>query len=191
MELRKANRQRLADYPENWKDIPGYEGLYAAFYKGAVLNRLTGHVLANTTFKCGYVYVNLIKDGRKRNERLHRLIALTFLPNPDGKPEVNHITGIKADNHAALLEWATTSENKLHAYREGLNPGSRPQLGRFNELSPVARPVDQYDLAGNFIKHWPSIAEAERNGFQTANICKVASGERNHHRGYKWVYSNL
>ena len=74
----------------------------------------------------------LSPDGYKRvvikgkDFKQHRVIALAFIPNPEGKPEVNHINGIKNDNSVLNLEWATRKENSIHAYNTGL---SKPMLG--------------------------------------------------------------
>jgi hypothetical protein len=101
---------------------------------------------------------------------------------------VNHKHGIKQDNHAANIEWATGSENKRHAFATGLMQVKKPQLGKFNEESARSKPVAQYDLQGNLIKVWPSIAEAQRHGYTVANICKVCKGQRPTHKGFVWKY---
>ena len=71
-------------------------------------------------------------DGSRKIEAVHRLVAKAFLPNPNNKPAVNHIDGIKINNQISNLEWATHSENKLHSFRVlNKEPGSgkltRPQ----------------------------------------------------------------
>lgn len=69
----------------------------------------------------GYKHVTLLDDSGKRVTHLvHRLIATEHIPNPEGKPEVNHINGIKDDNRACNLEWCTSAENLAHARATGL-----------------------------------------------------------------------
>lgn len=68
----------------------------------------------------GYRTVNIMIGGIQKHHRVHRLVMQTFVPNPEDKPEVNHINGIKDDNRLENLEWVTSKENSLHAIRTGL-----------------------------------------------------------------------
>ena len=73
------------------------------------------------TTSCGYLFVNLqIAKNKKKAFSVHRLVATYFIPNPENKPEVNHIDGNKKNNVVTNLEWTTRQENELHAFREGL-----------------------------------------------------------------------
>jgi len=68
----------------------------------------------------GYYIVDLHKNGKRKTCHLHRLLALAFIPNPEGKPQVNHIDGNPLNNALENLEWVTPSQNVLHAYKTGL-----------------------------------------------------------------------
>lgn len=100
------------------KDIPGYEGLYAADENGTIYSRKNGPMKPYVNVG-GYWRVNLFKDGSAKHEYVHRLVAKTFLPNPDNLPEINHINRDKSDNQVINLEWCTTKENAQAALSTG------------------------------------------------------------------------
>ena len=101
---------------ERWKPVPGYEGLYQVSNKGR-LRGPSGRLKKGTKNYQGYLRVNLYKDGREKQVCLHRLVAETFIPNPEKKPEVNHKNGKRDDCRAVNLEWCNHSENQLHRRR--------------------------------------------------------------------------
>jgi len=70
--------------------------------------------------KTGYMYLDLCKEGMIKKFTVHRLVALAYLPNPENKPQVNHINGDKTDNRLVNLEWCTRSENQKHSIKIGL-----------------------------------------------------------------------
>jgi len=104
-------------------DIPDYEGLYAINRQGDIWSRYSNKILKQW-LTLGYPYITLCKEAEKHKKRVGRLVALTFIPNPDNKPEVNHKNGIKTDSFDENLEWVTGSENKKHAYDTGLRLGN-------------------------------------------------------------------
>lgn len=107
---------------EEWKDIEGYEGIYQVSDTGKVRVKRTGLIRSLVLGKTGYYKVSL-KAGHSKTIDVHRLVATAFIPNPEGKKEVNHINGIKTDNRAENLEWVTRNENTAHAIKTGLwNP---------------------------------------------------------------------
>lgn len=70
----------------------------------------------------GYLLVDLRKEGKRYMRLVHRLVAETFLPNPNNLPQVNHIDGNKSNNDITNLEWCSCSENQYHAFRNNLKP---------------------------------------------------------------------
>lgn len=117
---------------ENWKDVIGYEGLYQVsdlgrvkslkkpvFCRGGKTRFLPEKIIKLCKDKDGYLIFGLFKDRERTNCKIHRLVALHFVPNPDNKPEVNHLRG-KDDNRAISLEWSTPKENMRHAVENGL-----------------------------------------------------------------------
>src|SRR4051794_10511209 len=109
---------------EKWLPVCGFEGLYEVSSFGRVRSLArpycTGKIRTPTNEHFGYFRIDLWKNSKRTPKKIHRIVAETFLPNPLHKREVNHKNGIKADNRVENLEWATSSENKLHAYRLGL-----------------------------------------------------------------------
>ena len=78
---------------------------------GRVYNKKRNKFLKHRTHKDGYKFVGLYKDGKEKRFSVHRLVAIHYIPNPDNKPEVDHISRIKYDNRIENLRWATGSEN--------------------------------------------------------------------------------
>jgi hypothetical protein len=141
----------------------------------------------------GYLYIiGYVEENgviKKKLLLIHRLVALAYIPNPHNKPEVNHKNGVKTINRKRNLEWVTTSENTIHAYEMGLRVPQRPMLGRLNEDCPHSKAILQVDKAGNVLQVFPSMSEAERQGFSQGNISSVISGKRKSHKGFIWKFA--
>lgn len=107
-----------------WKKVKGYEGIYEVNESGVVRRVENKLIMATPIHHTGYKVLSLRKPNELRKQfRVHRLVAIAFVPNPKNKPEVNHKDGNKLNNHFSNLEWATTRENKIHSIQIGLvNP---------------------------------------------------------------------
>ncbi len=105
---------------EVWKDIIGYEGLYQVSNLGNVKSLFRYKKVLNNTIHKGYYLISLCKNKKQLPQRNHRLVAIAFIPNPENKPQVNHIDGNKLNNNVENLEWCTPKENTQHALLIGL-----------------------------------------------------------------------
>lgn len=111
---------------EIWKDVPGFPG-YKASNHGRLMTfnwKNTGRVaIMKPAVSGGYCKTMCVKDGKNTPVKIHRLVAMTFIPNSENKPEVNHKDGDKTNNRIENLEWCTRRENFDHAVANGLQPG--------------------------------------------------------------------
>lgn len=131
---------------EIWKDIQGFENKYQVSNIGRVkslsyFNNLgrfkESIILKKRLTDRGYNTAVVYNDGKQKVFKVHRLVAIEFIPNPENKPCVNHIDGNKENNIVSNLEWCTHSENIKHAFKIGLNSFDKNK---------------KRDLKGKFIK---------------------------------------
>lgn len=136
-----------------------------------------GHVLRPFQNHNGYmINTASLSQGTVRTG-VHRLVALAFIPNPEGKPQINHINGDKTDNRPANLEWVTCSENNLHRRRVLNGGGGRPK-----------RPVICLDTGAEY----PSITEAAAaTGATVEKILACCKNRRNRTCGLRWAYAEV
>lgn len=134
---------------EIWKDIPGYENFYQANPRGFIksiskylrikngFRRTKELIIANTDNGEGYLICSLSKNKVRKSILLHRLIALTFIPNPLNLPEVNHKDGNKFNNDIDNLEWCTRQENIDHSWSKKLTNciGESHHNSKLNNIS--------------------------------------------------------
>ncbi len=141
------------------RPIPGYEGLYAVTRTGVVYSLPRKHssklkiMTRVDNMRAGYLRVALTKDGRTRLVYIHRVVAQTYITNPDNKPMVNHIDGVKTNNRVENLEWVTGQENHDHAFHLGLYPNQKVPSFKKKEIFdlvrygiPVAEVAERYGL---------------------------------------------
>lgn len=134
---------------------------------------------------------SLNKDGypmvfvRRKGKYVHRLVAEAFLPNPENKPEVDHISCNRLDCRVHNLRWVTRHENVM-------NPITRRNLSKAMTNGPCAKKIYQYTIDGELIREWPSLMEVGRElGYSIGNISECCLGKRKSAYGFIWSYSPL
>ena len=187
---------------EIWKtavyDGEIYEGLYKVSNLGRILSlnyRNTGkaELMNISKTKKGYLQVTLSKNKEKKTCKVHRLVAETFLPNPENLPEVNHIDEDKTNNFVFLNEDGSVDKKKSNLewknHRDNCNHGTRNErTAKANTNGIRSKPVIQLTLDAEFVREWSSTNECGRNGFNQSNVVNCCNGKRKTHKGFRWMY---
>lgn len=177
---------------EVWKDIAGYEELYQVSNMGRVKSldkyvntkgegiRLIKGKMLSPTFSGKYLCINMNKDGILKRDTIHRLVAKTFLANPDNKPCVDHIDTNPLNNRIDNLRWVTYYENNQNA------------ITKNNWYNSIKSPVGQYDYRLILVSEYDSIKDAAKNtGLNATCISNAANGKNNgRYAGYIWEHLN-
>lgn len=161
-------------------EIEGFEGRYFISSAGEVFSMLTKQRKSTEIAANGYERVSLWKDGEGKHFLIHRLVALAFIPNPNGYEMVNHIDGNKLNNNVENLERCNASRNMKHAYENHL-------------ITPKTTKVMQYTKDFKLVRIWESIAQAcEALKLNHANISTVCrqNTNRKYAGGYIWRYAD-
>ncbi len=181
---------------EVWKDVVGYEGYYAVSNKGRVksLSRdiLCKNRIIHTQDKLmeitpnigGYNYITLSKEGSYKKCFVHRLVAQAFVENPNNYPHVDHIDTNVLNNCSDNLRWVTPSLNTQNELtKEHVSNGLKGKVNKSWNCTPIVQ------LQGDLlVNQYPSIAEAERQGFGYSGIQKCLCKKQKTHKGYSWMY---
>lgn len=167
---------------EQWKDIPGYEGLYQVSDYGNVWNVKKNRYHTLEKLPSGYIRTRLNSGSHSKTFYVHRLVAEAFVPNPNNYPEVNHIDEQKWHNFVNNLEWVTRLQNVHH--------GTGRSRARQRIIETRRRiPVVRMSLSGEVIKEYPSASAASEDGFTSSGyICSACKGKTKSAYGYLWKY---
>lgn len=190
---------------EIWKDIPGYNGRYQASTLGRIRSTdrtviksngvsvfYKGKILEPFVSTGGYLYVRIADEiNNFHPKRVHRLIALTFILNPNNYTEINHIDEIRMNNKVENLEWCTKKYNTNYGHCI-----EKSAKKRINTPS-LSREVNQYDLNGNFLRSFPSATEAARflgrkidiTACRIGQCCRGIFKSGNSAYGYLWKFA--
>lgn len=158
---------------EIWKPIAGYEELYHESNYGRTKSFWKGKAkILNPSMRRDYLCVTLSKDNKPKHFQVHRLVAQAFVPNPEGKPQVNHIDGCKFNNFVGNLEWATQSENQQHAVDTGLR--KQPQ-GEKHGMAKLTNEQVEYIRLNS--KSLTGVQLAEMFGVSASTISQIQTGK--------------
>ncbi len=178
---------------EKWRPVVGYEGLYEVSNLGRVrgLDRLDslgrevkGCIRKLGTDKDGYKQVCLTKDRKQKLCKVHRLVSVAFIGDPEGM-QVNHIDEDKTNNRVDNLEYVTAMQNTHHG------TGILRRVEAFKRSMKTCRPVLQIDPDGTIINRYDSAKRAgESVGTASTSISACCRGKRKTAAGFRWEYEN-
>ena len=197
---------------EQWRTAV-YDGIVYDDYQVSNLGRILSLNYKNTgkpglmnpgETSNGYLRVKLWKNGESKTCLVHRLVAFTFLPNPENKPYINHKIerdeGKKinmvifnedgsVDEEKSTIEWCTPKENNDYGTRNERAGKAISKAKKGITNGKKSKKVLQFTLDGELIREWPSTAECERNGFDQGAVCKCCNGKLPHYKGFCWMYA--
>ena len=187
---------------EIWKDVPDFERLYEVSNFGRVRSKdrvlpyiskkgkhctscRKGKLLTAKVVDGKYLQVVLCNNHTRKNMKVHRLVAMAFLPNPNGYLEVNHKDENKLNNHVSNLEWCDRK------YNANYGTVARRISDKMLNREDTSRPVCQYSLDGKLIRVYESTNEAQRcTGIDHAHISRCCYGKKRNKTvgGFIWKF---
>ena len=163
---------------EKYIVLQGFYDCYAISNMGNLKNLRTNYILKPTTNRDGYKSVLLSKNGKKMSIRVHRLVALYFLENPNKYPDINHKNGIKDDNRAENLEWCSKSMNMRHAYDTGLIKGNKNK-----EILVFDKDTKEHLFTFESVSQCCNMLN-----LNSSPVYRVLKNKRSHHKGFIFKY---
>lgn len=200
---------------EIWKPVVGWEKYYEVSSFGRVLThgefvdgrKYKDRIMAQRKSKHGYYYVTLCRNGKSKTIKVHRLVAMAFIPNPKNLKCIDHIDTNKENNHVDNLRWCSHAENannpltlqhlseslKIVCSSEKVREQRSANAKKYEKqrIDSVVVGVSQFTKNGVFVKSFYSASEAARemNGNCTS-IIRCCKGRRPSAYGFVWKYTN-
>ena len=190
---------------EQWKHIVGWENYLVSNYgniialprklkRGISKIRLLKQTKNVQKHNHIVLFVRLYDGTRSKNLLVHRLVANAFIPNPYNKPQIDHIDANTLNNHVSNLRWCTSKENMN-------NPITRKKMSDimkikhshkyyesvFKKNNKLSKSILQIK-DGFVINEYPSMSEAQRNGFLQSKISECCLLKRKSHKGFQWKF---
>ncbi len=138
---------------EEWRDVVGYEGKYKVSNMGNVYGKKYEKLLTPHIDKLGRKQVALCLDGGIKAIRVHRLVAKAFIPNPENKPQVNHLDNNPSNNNVSNLEWCTPHENTQHMLKQGrCNPPVGERQGKHVLSNEIVSKIKELQNTKTYIE---------------------------------------
>lgn len=157
-----------------WRDVVGLNGKYSVSDDGQIRSNAKGKILKLNLHGHGYLQVCVKPEGRYGKAKVlkvHREVAKAFIPNESGKPTVNHIDGIKTNNDKKNLEWATYSEQMMHAISIGLKVMPKGEYAYSSKLS-------EYQVLDIFSRRCGTIRDIGNEfGVSHSTISRIRTGK--------------
>lgn len=164
---------------EIWKEVNLFGKVYCVSNTGFVKNK-HNKFLKPYLSSGGYPYIMVRENNKNHHIRVHRIVANAFIPNPENLPQVNHIDGNKLNNDVSNLEWTSCKKNIQHGFANGL----------YKRKGYTPSKINQYDLAGNLIKTWSKMKEAElKYNVSHTSLRFCCIGRMKTCAGYIWKYA--
>lgn len=185
---------------EEWRDVVGYEGLYAVSSLGRVaslckkLNRASKSGNAYAAFSTpkllkphisnrGYWAVMLTRNYKREMRYVHRLVAESFIPNPNNNPQVDHIDTNRLNSCMDNLRWCTQSENNLNEITNQKFRKARANKGSSHKCKPIVSIAPNGDVT-----NYKSITSVQDDGHIREKVLSCLGGRNRTHHGLKWMY---
>lgn len=172
---------------EEWRPVKGYESRYlisnfgnlkSIDFTDSLGRKRKGRILKLAKHRCGYVSARISLNEIKDTLRIHREVAIAFIPNPNNLPQVNHKDGNKINNYVDNLEWCDNSFNQRHAIKTGL------KIIKYREEATCFKSrIFVYDSTGNQIDILVGNRDMKEKGFDWRNVNACLYGTRKKHRG--------